>query len=121
VLNPLTEKMVDSSSLTKIQLETLELHIAIHKSEIHMLEALKIRKNPAISRGTHYRILGQAKQNIKRSLFTIAIVVEMGLVKSEDVQKLISSVSKIPVDMDPEKLPEVLTLVKVLADRIVMS
>jgi len=43
------------------------------------------------------------------------------LLKSEDVQKLISSVSMIPADVDPDKLPEVIALVKVLADRIVMS
>jgi len=51
----------------------------------------------------------------------VATAVQMGLLKSEDVQKLISSVSMIPVDLDPEKLPEVIALVKVLADRIVMS
>jgi len=44
----------------------------------------------------------------------------MGLVKPEDVQKLISAVSMIPAEMDSEKVPEVMTLAKVLADRIVM-
>ena len=83
--------------------------------------ALKIRKNAGISRGTHYRILAQARKNITQSLFTVATAVQMGLLRSEDVEKLISSVSMIPEDLDPEKLPEVVALVKVLADRIVMS
>ena len=86
-----------------------------------MDSALKMRRNLGISRGTHYRILAQAKKNIRESLFTIATAVQMGLLNSEDVQKLISSVSMIPADVDPEKLPEVIALVKVLADRIVMS
>lgn len=86
-----------------------------------MREALKKRKNTAISRGTHYRILGQARKNIRESLFTVAVAVQMGLVKQEDVLKLISSVSGIPVDIKAEKLAEILPLVKALADRVVMS
>ena len=62
--------------------------------------ALKTRRNSGISRGTHYRILAQAKKNVIESLFTVATAVQMGLVKSEDVQKLISAVSMIPVDVD---------------------
>jgi len=51
----------------------------------------------------------------------VAAAVRMGLVKSEDIEKLISVVSAIPVDLDTEKLAEVVALVKVLANRIVMS
>jgi len=85
-----------------------------------MNTALRIRRNSGISRGTHYRILAQAKKNVAQSLFTVATAVQMGLVKPEDVQKLISAVSMIPAEMDSEKVPEVMTLAKVLADRIVM-
>jgi hypothetical protein len=115
------ETVINLSSLTRIQVETLQLHFAVRKSEISMQDALKKRKNFGISRGTHYRILAQAKKNIRESLFTVAIAVQMGLVKPEDVQKLVSSVSMIPADIDSERLPEVLALVGVLADRIVMS
>jgi predicted DNA-binding protein (UPF0251 family) len=113
--------MVDLSSLTRIQVETLQLHFAMRKSEISMQDALRTRKNLGISRGTHYRILAQARKNIRESLFTVVIAVQMGLLKPEDVQKLVSSVSMIPTDVNPERLPEVLALVRVLADRIVMS
>ena len=83
--------------------------------------ALRMRRNSGISRGTHYRILAQGRKNITESLFTVAAAVRMGLVKSEDIEKLISVVSAIPVDLDTEKLAEVVALVKVLANRIVMS
>jgi hypothetical protein len=85
--------------------------------------ALKIRRNVGdmgISRGTHYRILAQAKKNVTKSLFTVATAVQMGLVKPEDVQKLISTMSMITADVDQEKMPEVMALARVLADRIVM-
>lgn len=116
-----SEAIVNLSSLTRIQVETLKLHQAVLKDEIQMVNALKMRRNLGISRGTHYRILAQAKRNITRSLFTVAVAVQMDLLKSEDVQKLISSVSMIPVDVDSEKLAEIVALVTVLADRIVMS
>jgi hypothetical protein len=116
----LSEIMVDLSSLTRVQVETMKLHLAIHKSEISMQEALGKRKKSKISRGTHYRILAQAKKNIRESLFTIAIAVQVGLLKPEDIQRLIASVVVIPVDLEPARLPEVLSLVRALADRIVM-
>jgi hypothetical protein len=89
--------------------------------EINMQMALRKRKNLAISRGSHYRTLAQAKRNIRRSLFTVATAVQIGLVKAEDVQKLINAVSKVPSDVEEEKFPEVLAIVMALADRIVMS
>lgn len=50
----------------------------------------------------------------------MAIAGQLGLVKAEDVQKLISSVCMIPNDVAPEKLPEVIALLEVVAERIVM-
>jgi len=120
-LSSSSDAIANLSSLTRIQVETLKVHRAVLKDEIKMDIALRIRKNTGISRGTHYRILAQARKNITQSLFTVATAVQMGLLRSEDVEKLISSVSMIPADLDPEKLPEVIALVKVLADRIVMS
>ncbi len=101
-------------------METLKIHLAVLKGEITINDALKMRKNLGISRGTHYRIVGQGKKNVIRSLLTVATAVQMGLLKPEDVQKLISTVSTIPIDLDPSKLPEVTALVKLLAQRIVM-
>jgi hypothetical protein len=57
---------------------------------------------------------------VKRSLFTVVTAVQLGLLRPEDVQKLIASVSMIPGEMDPGKLPEILALVIAVADRIVM-
>ena len=119
-MNSAPETIADFSSLTRVQVETLKMHLAMTKREINMQQALKSRKNAGISRGTHYRILGQARKNVRRALFTVATAAQLGLLKPEDVQKLISSVSMIPVKIDPEKLPEILALVNAVADRIVM-
>ena len=64
LLNQPPEVISDLSSLTRTQVETLKLHHAVLKGEINMDVALRRRGNLAISRGTHYRILGQAKISI---------------------------------------------------------
>jgi hypothetical protein len=90
------------------------------KGEITMDIALKMRKDSGISRGTYYRILHQAKENIVKSLLTVATAAQLGILKPEDVQKLIATVSTVPVDLESRKMVEVVALVRVLAERIVM-
>jgi len=85
-----------------------------------MEEALKSRKISGISRGTYYRILAQAKRNVKRSLFTVATAAQLGLIRPEDVQKLILAISTIPNEVDSGKLADILALVDAVAERIVM-
>ena len=114
------ESISDLSSLTKVQVQTIKIHSAVAKREINMENALKMRNPLGISRGTHYRVRAQAKKNITRSLFTVAIAAQMGVVKPEDVQRFVAIVSTIPNDVDPEKVGEFIVVVKALANRIVM-
>ena len=86
-----------------------------------MAIALKTRKNSGVSRGTHYRILAQARRNVRESIFTVATAVQLGLLKPDDVQKLIAMLSSIPLDIDPAKLEEVLVIAKTVIDRVVMQ
>jgi hypothetical protein len=120
VLKSPPESLADLSSLTRVQVDALKMHLAVAKHEINMDTALKSRKQSGISRGTHYRILRQARANIVESLLTVATAAQLGLLKPEDVQKLIASVSTVPLDLNPTKAPEVLALVGALAQRIVM-
>jgi len=120
LMNSTPETISDLSSLTRVQVETLKIRRSLLKAEINMGTALKMRKNPGISRGTYYRILAQARKNLTESLFTVAVGVQMGLLKADDVQKLVATVSMIPAEVDQEKLPQVMALVTALADRIVM-
>ena len=83
--------------------------------------ALRMRRNSRISRGTHYRILAQARRNIKKSLFTVALAVRLGLVRVEDVQRLAAALSGMPDDAEPPRIAELMELARIIADRIVMS
>lgn len=86
-----------------------------------MQQALRKRHISGIKRGSYYRVLGQARTNIKKSLFTVALAVRLGLVNVEDVQKLIVRVSSIPEDLDPAMTAEILAVLQPLAERIVMA
>jgi hypothetical protein len=111
---------MELSSLTRTQLDTLRINISLRKGEINLEKALERGNNGRISRGTHYRILAQARKNVKKSLFTLAVAVQLGLVRPEDVQKLLSSVSMVPTDLDSEQVREVIGVLRLLVDRIVM-
>jgi hypothetical protein len=114
------DAIVDMSSLTRVQLETLKLYVAVTQNQITLQEALRSRKILGISKGTHYRIISQARRNFERSLFTVAVGVQMGLLKPTDLQKFFTSVSTVPDQVDPERLPEVMSLVETLVSRLVM-
>ena len=115
-----TDAIVDKSSLTKVQVETLKLHLAILKNEISLDAALRSRKISRISKGTHYRIVSQARGNLESSLFTIAAGVQLGLLKPDDLQKFFTSVSLVPTEVDPENLPQVMSLMNALVRKLVM-
>ena|SRR5438445_2682120 len=119
-LNTIPDTIADLSSLSRVQTETLKTHLAVSRHEISMGQALRSRKNGGISRGTYYRILAQARKNVRRSLFTVVTAAQLGMLNPEDVQKLVSMVLMIPRAVDSEKVPEILALVNALADRIVM-
>ena len=114
------QTLSDLSSLTETQVETLRIQLSIEKGEINMVNALKLRKSSGISRGTHDWVLAQAKHNVLESLFTVAVGVQMGLLKQEDVQKFLSAAKMIPENVDSDKLPQVMSLIRALAGRIVM-
>jgi hypothetical protein len=119
-LNTPVESLADLSSLTRVQIETIRLHQAISRGEILVQDAIKSRKNRPVSKGTYYRILGQARRNVRKSILTTAIAVQMGVVKPEDVLKLLESVSRIPQEADDAALENVAAIVEALVNHIVM-
>ena len=115
-----TDAVADLSSLTKVQADTLKLYLAVSQNVISLESALKSRKISGISKGTHYRIVSQARKNLERSLFTVAVGVQMGLLKPMDLQKFFTSVALVPTEVDPDDLPEVMSLVRALVTKLVM-
>ena len=119
-LKPSSESLADLSSLTRTQIETIKLQQAASRGEIRVSDAIKLRTNSPISKGTHYRILGQARENVKKSIVTTAIAVQLGIVRPEDLLKIVESVSKVPLEVDDATLRNVTAIIVALINRIVM-
>lgn len=119
-MSDILDVLGDQSALTRTQLETVKIHLALRKSAISLDEALKIRKIGGISRGTHYRILNQARKNVRESVFTVAAMVQMGIARPEDLQRLLALMSTMPPEVAEDRLQEFTAIVGALVDRIVM-
>lgn len=119
-MSALSEELTRLSSLTLVQVDTLKIQELIRKDAINRGDALKLRKAEGISRGTYYRILSQAKKNMRESLFTLVLGVQLGLIRAEDVERLLSTTSRIPSGVEEERIPEIVTLIRILIERIVM-
>jgi hypothetical protein len=90
------DKLVEESSLTSRQLESLAGYVRVVSGEIKLREAALIasqgrkrgRPEKPLTVGSYYRTVSQARNNVKQSLVTCVIALWLGLVKVEDVQKL---------------------------------
>jgi len=115
------ERLVDLSSLTTVQFETLQLYFLVKEGRINLHQALKNHRNRSISRGTYYRILAQARKNVLEAAYTLVLATQMGLVKAEDLQRLFSTVSGIPTVLDESTSGATIEILQTLVTRIVMS
>jgi len=113
------ETIGERSSLTRVQIETLILRMAVSRGEISLKEALTKRKGVAISPGTYYRVLGQAKMNLRRALFGVLVGVQLGLIRKEELERFFSAASRIPAEINGKEA-DVMQLLDALVERLVM-
>ena len=106
--------------MTKAQIKTLTLHLAVSRGEFSLKEALDMREGGIVSRGTHYRILSQAKANLISGIFTVSLAINLGLVSRVELERFFLAVSKIPAEISPDDAANVMSLVDTLARRLVM-
>ena len=114
------ERTAEKSSLTRVQIQTLVLRMAVSRRDMTLKEALSMRKGGGISPGTYYRILSQAKKNLRRALFGVLVGVQLGLIKEEELTRFFSAASRIPAEVDGVKASDVMQLLDVLVDKLVM-
>jgi hypothetical protein len=119
-MSGISDVLGERSSLTEAQIKTLVLHLAVSRGEFPLKEALGMRERGTISRGTHYRILSQAKANVIRGIFTVSLAVNLGLVKQGELDRFLLAVGKIPPEISPHDAANVMSLVDTLATRLVM-
>jgi hypothetical protein len=113
------EKLVSNSTLTRVQLETLELQRRVISGEIPATRAAKLRAGGPVSIGSYYRVLGQAKGKIRASILTVLAAMWLGYVKSDDLARLFELIGKGPAELSPEASDRMVALLDALLDKIV--
>ena len=91
----LFERLVRESSLTSRQLDSLASYMRVASGEIRFRDAASIASSgrtkgveKPLTIGSYYRTLTQARTNIRESLVTVLIGLQIGVVKVEEVRKL---------------------------------
>jgi len=119
----LQDELSRNCSLTKTQIQTIVLHKSVRKGDLSIKDALKRRARDgrdAVTLGAYYRVLEQARSNVRESVYTLLLCSWLNLLKSGDLEKLMQIVSKTPLEMDQETSEQVASLIEALVKQIVM-
>ena len=122
------ERLVERSSLTHRQLDSLTSYIRVALGEIKLREAASIvsqgrtKGTPArpLTTGSYYRTLSQARKNVKQALLTVVIALWLGVIKAEDVRRLFGLVGGGARELTEEEAERLVQLLEVLLRRMIL-
>jgi hypothetical protein len=114
------ELLVDQSTLTKTQLESLRSYVRVARGELRLREAASQRSAGGVTIGSYYRTVSQARTKIKESIVTVVIGLWLGLVESEDVRRLFDLVGKGAAELSGEDAERLARVLQVLIEKVVM-
>jgi hypothetical protein len=102
--DPITKILLKTSNLTKIQLETLLIDILAENYSDKSLNydekgRLRLTK-AAVSRGSFNRTLGQAKNNVTESIYTILLLSYLGIIQSTSLAPYLEAANKLQTYAD---------------------
>jgi len=107
------------SSLTKKQIERLSLQISAEKRHGSTIKSQPKHLIVGVSEGAYYRVVDQAKKNVDEALYTLLLCSRMGVIRTEDLTRLLRLVIRAPEEPS-ENTEEVVSLVDALVRKIVM-
>jgi hypothetical protein len=124
----LPEELLSLSSLTKRQLDSLAAYTQVVSGRRTLKEAAFASSEGRtkgdfgipITLGSYYRTLGQAREKIRESLATMLIASWLGLVKTEDVRRLLEVVTESSRDLPEGEAPRFIGVMRALLDRMVL-
>jgi len=90
--------LIKNSGLTYKQLKILLIWIKMKEYDIKKGYKIYVNKNKSISQGTFYRILSQARKNIKKAIVTLILLLSIDLININDLQKLFELINRMKVD-----------------------
>ena len=115
----LPETLIKQSSLTQRQLETLQSYLRVVLGETSYREAAAGGPAKKVTIGSYYRTLQQAKGNIRESIVTLLVAIWLGLVRQEDVRRLLDVTNRDIADLPGEEKERLVAVLGALLDRII--
>jgi len=116
----LFESLVEDSSLTPRQLEALQSYLRVVLGEIKYKEAAVSGTSKPVTIGSYFRTVQQARDNIRKSVVTLLIGLWLGLVKPDDVRRLLEVSGGSIRELSDEERGRFLQVLRVLIQKIVM-
>ena len=115
----LEQRLMERSSLTRAQVESMGLHVLVRRRELTDAEAARRRGKEGVTLGSYYRVLGQGRTNTERALFTLLLTIRMGVVRMENLRRLLELMAKTPSGIEEGSSVEVMSLIDALVKHVV--
>lgn len=116
----LPESLVSESALTRRQLEALRSYMRVVLGEMRYREAAASGPSRRVTVGSYFRTVTQAKTNIRKSIATLLIGLWLGIVKPEDVRRLLDTAGGAVADLSDQERERFVAVLRVLLEKIVM-
>jgi hypothetical protein len=111
---------VEQSTLTARQLEALQSYVRVALGEMRYREAAASGPSKSVTIGSYFRTVQQARENIRASIVTLLIGLWVGVVKPEDVRRLLDVAGSGARELPNEERRRLVGVLRELVKRIVM-
>ena len=122
------EGLVDQSSITRRQLESLSTYVSVSTGEIKLKDAallasrgrIRGKRDGSLTIGSYYRTVHQARKNVRESLVTVVIALWLGVIRAEDVRRLFDLMGGGTRELSDEDTERFMRLLDALLGRIIV-
>lgn len=116
----LPDLMVEQSTMTRRQMEVLESYMRVALGEVKYREAAASGTSKPVTIGSYFRTVQQARENVRESIVTVLIGLWLGVVKVEDVRRLLDVAGGGVRELSEEESARFVGVLQSLIGRIVM-
>ena len=118
----LLQSIFEESNLTKTQLDSLLLAFQYKIEGYSLDEIVKMRDSGPVSKGSYLRTLGQAQANFRGSLYTLLLVVYLGILDTSTVADFVALSDRLSslkdMDIPEDTVNEIRAIIDEIGDRI---
>jgi len=115
-----SRRLVDASTLTSAQVESLSSHLRVLAREMTLKQAASARSVGPVRIGSYFRTVQQGRSNIKSSIMTVVLALLSGFVKGEELRRLLNQVGEGFPELGEDEIDRAVSLIEALVDKIVM-